>query len=150
VRPGSEGIAVLIFFCALAGCSSHPTALSPSYDVQGDAITQPLAAAPGDAARGREIATGRDANCLFCHAIPGTVERFAGNIGPPLAGVGGRLTAGQLRLRIADPTRLNRGAVMPAYHKIEGLDQVALPYRGKPILTAEQIEDVIAYLLTLK
>jgi sulfur-oxidizing protein SoxX len=118
--------------------------------VQGDAITQPLAATPGDAARGREIVTGRDANCLFCHAIPGTGERFMGNIGPSLAGVGGRLGAGQLRLRIVDPTRLNRDAVMPAYHKLEGLDQVAASYRGKPILSAEQVEDVIAYLLTLK
>ena len=73
-----------------------------------------------------------------------------GNIGPPLAGVGTRLNAGQLRLRIVDPTRLDPNAVMPAYHRTEGLDRVAEPHRGKPILTAEQIEDVIAYLLTLK
>jgi sulfur-oxidizing protein SoxX len=118
--------------------------------VQGDEIAQPLTATPGDATRGREIVAGREANCLFCHAIPGAAERFMGDIGPPLAGVGTRLAAGQLRLRIVDPTRLNRDAVMPAYHKTEGLDSVALPYRGKPILTAEQVEDVIAYLLTLK
>jgi sulfur-oxidizing protein SoxX len=118
--------------------------------VQGDTISQPLGAKPGDPVRGREIVAGREANCLFCHAIPGTAERFMGNIGPSLAGVGTRLTAGQLRLRIVDPTRLNRDAVMPAYHRVEGLDGVAVQYRGKPILSGEQIEDVIAYLVTLK
>jgi sulfur-oxidizing protein SoxX len=150
VRPGQEAIAVLILSCVLAGCSNRSTAFPAFHDVQGDEIAQPLTATPGDAARGREIVAGRDANCLFCHAIPGTGERFMGNIGPPLAGVGMRLAAGQLRLRIVDPARLNRDAVMPAYYKTEGLDRVALAYRGKPILNAQQVEDVIAYLVTLK
>ena len=118
--------------------------------MQNDAIDQPLTATPGDPLRGREIVAGRDANCLFCHAIPETGERFMGNVGPPLSGVGSRLTPAQLRLRIVDPTRLNRDVVMPAYYRVEDLRDVALSYRGRPILQAQQVEDVVAYLATLK
>lgn len=73
-----------------------------------------------------------------------------GTIGPPLAGVGARLTPGQLRLRIVDPTRVNRDAAMPAYFRIDGLDGVAQNYRGRTLLTAQQVEDVVAYLATLE
>ena len=73
-----------------------------------------------------------------------------GNVAPPLSGIGARRSPGELRLRIADPTRLNKDAVMPAYYRVQGLDAVAAEYRGKPILTAQQIEDVVAYLLTLR
>ena len=73
-----------------------------------------------------------------------------GNIGPPLAGVGARLSAGQMRLRLIDSTLINPQSVMPAYYRVEGLHQVGQNYRGKPILDAQQIEDVIAYLQTLK
>ena len=120
------------------------------YEVQDDAIVEPLTIVPGDAARGREIVRGRDGNCLLCHAIPETGEHSRGNLGPPLAQVGTRYTAGQLRLRIVDPTRLKRDATMPPYYRVHDLDQVAQPFRGKPILTAQQIEDVVAFLLTLK
>jgi sulfur-oxidizing protein SoxX len=137
-------------FTALTGCVTAPPPGPARLDAQADTIPGPLTATPGDPGRGREVVLGREANCLFCHVVPETGQRFMGNIGPPLAGVGTRLTAGQLRLRIVDPTRLNREAVMPAYHKVEGLDRVAPAYRGKPILSAQQVEDVIAYLLTLK
>lgn len=120
------------------------------YRVQKDAIPQPLSAASGDVARGREIVVGREGNCLLCHAIPETGERFMGNVAPPLSRVGSRLTAGQLRLRIVDPMILNPDAVMPAYYRTQGLDAVAKDYRGQTILTAQQIEDVVAYLGTLK
>ena len=73
-----------------------------------------------------------------------------GNVAPPLSGVGARLSAGQIRLRVVDPTRLKRDAIMPAYYRVDGLNDVALPYRGKPILTAQQVEDVVAYLVTLR
>jgi sulfur-oxidizing protein SoxX len=133
----------------LVACAYAPGPAGPPA-VQGDSIERPFSAVPGDPVRGREIVVGRDGNCLFCHAIPETGERFMGNIGPALSGVGSRLTAGQLRLRIVDPTRLKADAVMPAYHRVEGLEQVSRPYRGRPILDAQQVEDVIAYLLTLK
>ena len=119
------------------------------YRVDGDAIRGPLTTQPGDAARGKSIAVSRDSNCILCHAVPDSGERFMGNLGPPLAGVGARLSAGQLRLRIVDSMRLNPETIMPSYYRVEGLTGVAGPYRDKPVLTAQQIEDVIAYLLTL-
>jgi L-cysteine S-thiosulfotransferase len=119
--------------------------------VTGDAIEAPLVASPGDAARGGAIIRNREtANCLICHSIPDARERFMGDIGPPLAGVGSRLTPGQIRLRLVDPTRLNPEAIMPAYHRTEGLRHVDARYRGRPVLTAMEIEDVVAYLAGLK
>ena len=133
----------------LAACATVPDGLV-RYRVQGDEIVQPLTPIPGDAGRGRTVIAGRDGNCLLCHAIPETGERFMGNVGPPLSHVASRLTEGQLRLRIVDPTRLNREVSMPAYYRTRALDAVASPYRGKPILTAQQVEDAVAYLLTLR
>lgn len=124
-------------------------ALEP-YRIEGDAINAPLAAASGDPLRGREVIAGRDANCLLCHAVAETGVRFMGNIAPPLSGVGGRLSEGQLRLRVVDQSQLNPDTVMPSYYKVDGLVRVAPAFRGKPVLTAQQIEDVIAYLKTLK
>jgi L-cysteine S-thiosulfotransferase len=142
-------LVVAIVQCGVTACADMSGSGGPPR-IHRDAVDEPLTATPGDPARGRDIVLGRDGNCLFCHAIPETRERFMGNIGPPLAGVGSKLTAGQLRLRIVDPTRLKPHVVMPAYHRVEGLDQVARQYRGRPILDAQQVEDVIAYLLTLK
>ena len=119
------------------------------YTVVGDAIPQPLTAEPGDAARGRKVVTNRDVGaCLLCHAVPG--ERASGNIAPTLAGAGARLSAAQLRLRVVDSSRVNPNTPMPAYYRIEGLTQVAAAYRGRPVLSAQQVEDVVAYLATLK
>jgi sulfur-oxidizing protein SoxX len=135
--------------CVIAACSATGDR-HVSYEVIGDAIPAALSATPGDAQRGREVIAGRDGNCLLCHTIEQTGGRFMGNVGPPLSGIGVRLTAGQLRLRIADPVKLNRDAIMPSYYRIYGLDRVAAPHDGKPILTAQQVEDVVAYLLTVR
>jgi sulfur-oxidizing protein SoxX len=135
---------------AVAGCATAaPDAVAP-YRVEGDAIREPLAPAPGDAARGKQVVVSRDSNCLLCHAVPDAGVRFMGNVGPPLDGVGARLTEGQLRLRIVDSMRLNRDTVMPSYHRVEGLNQVSAAWRGKPVLTAQQVEDTVAYLSTLR
>ena len=116
-----------------------------------DAIPTPLSGAKGDPARGRAVVLNRQVGlCLLCHSGPFPDERFQGNIGPNLTGIGGRLSAGQIRLRIADPGRLNPASVMPAYFRNEGLARVAPAYRGKTVLSAEQIEDVVAYLVTLR
>jgi sulfur-oxidizing protein SoxX len=117
--------------------------------IVGDAIPRPLAAEPGDPVRGRSIVVNRDqGGCTLCHEAPG--ERAFGNIAPTLAGIGAKLSAGQLRLRVADSTRVNPDTPMPAYYRTQGLTQVARAYRGKPILSAQQLEDVVAYLATLK
>jgi sulfur-oxidizing protein SoxX len=139
---------VLLTLAALVGCAT-PGVLAP-YQVQGDGISAPLSNAAPDPARGRTLLASRESNCTLCHAAPETGERFFGNVGPPLSGVGARLTAAQMRLHIVDPLFFNKESIMPAYYRVEGLNRVAETYRGKPVLTAEQIEDVIAYLLTLK
>jgi sulfur-oxidizing protein SoxX len=116
-----------------------------------DAIPDPLTGRTGDPVRGRAIVANRQVGlCLLCHSGPFPEERFQGNLAPDLTGVGRRLTEGQLRLRLVDSSRINPATIMPAYHRTEGLTRVAPAYRGKPILTAEQVEDVVAFLTTLK
>lgn len=111
----------------------------------------PLTAVAGDAARGRTLAVSRDgAHCILCHGLPGVSADAAGNLAPPLDAVGARLSPAQLRLRVADSTRINPLTIMPAYHRTEGLNQVAAAWRGKPILSAQEVEDVVAYLAGLK
>jgi len=133
-----------------AGCATPaPQAVLP-YRVEGDAIREPLAPAPGDAVRGKAVVVSRDSNCLLCHAAPDSGVRVMGNVGQSLAGVGARLTEGQLRLRIVDSMRLNRDTMMPSYYRTDGLNQVAEAWRGQPILTVQQVEDTVAYLLTLR
>lgn len=88
--------------------------------------------------------------CLLCHGGPFPEQRFMGDLAPDLSGVGARLSAAQIRLRIVDSSRVNPDTVMPAYFKTEGLQRVAPAFRGKTVLTAQQIEDVVAFLVTLK
>jgi sulfur-oxidizing protein SoxX len=115
-----------------------------------DAIPRSLTGAPGDPVRGRVIVASRQVGlCLLCHSGPFPEERFQGDLAPDLRGAGRRWSEGQLRLRLVDPARLNPATIMPAYHRTEGLVRVAPASRGKPILTAEQIEDVVAFLTTL-
>ncbi len=115
-----------------------------------DSLPESLTGAKGDPARGRAIVTNRGVGlCLLCHTGPFPEERFQGNLAPDLKGAGARFTEGQLRLRIADSRGINPASIMPAYHRTEGLTRVAPAYRGKPILNAGEIEDVVAFLLTL-
>ena len=143
-----RGWAWLAMCGAAAGCAVTAPGPLTSYSVTGDAIVSPLTADDGDPERGRAIFSGRDANCFLCHTVPG--GRFMGDLASPLAGVGARLNAAQLRLRIVDSARLNRDTIMPSYYRVDGFNQVAEAWRGKPILTAQQVEDAVAYLLTLR
>jgi L-cysteine S-thiosulfotransferase len=114
-------------------------------------IPASLTGTQGDAARGRAIVTNRQGGlCLLCHSGPFPDERFQGNLAPDLAGSGRRWTEGQLRLRIVDASRINPATIMPPYYRVDGLERVAPAFRGRPILTAEQIEDVVAFLVTLR
>ena len=128
---------ISVMVLALAGCAVTPP---------------PILTA--DSARGREIVMGRDGNCLLCHAVPETGARFMGNLGPSLTGIGARLDPAQLRLRLVDPQRFNPDSIMPAYARIEArteaLTHVGQAWRGKPILTEQQIEDTVAFLATLR
>jgi sulfur-oxidizing protein SoxX len=124
-------------------------ALQP-YAVAGDAIAASLTGAPGDPAQGRALVLNRTSTCILCHSGPFPEEKFQGDLAPDLAGSGGRWSEGQLRLRIVDASRLNPATIMPSYYRIDGLQRVGLAWRGKPILSAEQIEDIVAYLVTLR
>jgi len=115
-----------------------------------DSIPASLTGAKGDAARGRAIVANRQVGlCLLCHSGPFPEERFQGDLAPDLRNAA-RLTEGEIRQRIVDPTKVNPQSIMPAYYKSEELTRVAPAFRGKTVLTAEQIEDVVAYLITLK
>lgn len=138
---------------ALAGAAAappRPGALVP-YVVAGDSIPASLTGAPGNPASGRAIVVSvQRGMCLLCHSGPFPENKFQGTIGPSLAGVGARLSAGQLRLRIVDTSRIDRDTIMPAFYRVDALHRVAGAYRGKPVLTATEIEDVVAFLITLK
>lgn len=116
-----------------------------------DAIVDSLTGRPGDPARGRAIVADRQLGlCLLCHPGPFPEERFQGTLAPSLAGAGSRWSEGQLRLRLVDARRLNPDTIMPPYYSTEGLTRVGPAWAGKPVLTAGQIEDVVAFLVTLR
>ena len=148
LRP--RNFAALLVAATIA-IGTQAQAVVASFEVVDDAIPQPLNATPGDAAKGRAIVANRQAGlCLLCHTAPIAEERFQGNLAPDLAGVGSRLTAGQLRLRIVDARRTNPQTIMPPYQRTEGLRRVGAAFVDKPLLGAQDIEDVVAYLVTLK
>jgi L-cysteine S-thiosulfotransferase len=121
-----------------------------SYTVVGDSIPASLTGAPGDPARGHALVLDRTSTCILCHSGPFPEQRFRGDLAPSLAGVGSRWSVSQLRLRLVDGSRFNRETIMPSYYRADGFDRVDPNWRGKPILSAEQIEDIVAYLATLR
>ena len=129
-------------------CSAGGGELKP-YTVTGDSISDSLTGAPGDATRGRALVLERTNTCILCHSGPFPEEKFQGDLAPNLSGSGSRWSVGQLRLRLVNASRLNPATIMPSYYRLDGLDRVAPNWRGKPILSAEQIEDIVAYLATL-
>ena len=121
------------------------------YTIVGDAIPASLTGAKGDPERGRTVVATRPIGlCMMCHSGPLPEVKLQGDIGPDLKGTGARWTEGQLRLRIVDAGKLNPDTIMPPYYRVDGLTQVARNFRDRPVLTAEQIEDVVAYLTTLR
>ncbi|MBL0425136.1 sulfur oxidation c-type cytochrome SoxX [Ramlibacter alkalitolerans] len=134
-----------------AACSAACAQEVVAYVVEGDRIAQPLAGLRGDASRGRAIVASRQQGlCLLCHTAPIPEERFQGNLAPDLAGVGARLSAAQLRLRVVDPRRVNPASFMPAFHAANNAQRIGAAWAGKPVLGAQQIEDVVAWLATLR
>jgi sulfur-oxidizing protein SoxX len=138
---------------AIAGVSSTAIGADDlrSYEIVADAIPNSLTGTTGDAVRGRAIVLNRQVGlCLLCHSGPYPEEKFQGNLAPDLKGAGARWSEGQLRLRIVDASRLYPDTIMPPYYRVDGLVRVAPAFAGKPILSVEQIEDVVAHLVTLR
>lgn len=120
-----------------------------TYKIVGDSIADSLTGAPGDAARGHALVLDRGTTCILCHSGPfGT--QFQGDLAPSLAGAGNRWSPGQLRLRLVNAAHFNPDTIMPSYYRVDGLVRVGRSWTGKSILTAAQIEDVVAYLATLR
>ena len=126
---------------------AHP---SQAQTWSGDSIVNPLSSSPGDAAKGRVIVVSRQTGlCLLCHSGPFPEERFQGNLAPDISASAGRLSEAQLRARIVDASRFNPGTIMPSYYRSVGLNRVAPKFEGQPILSGQEIEDVVAFLVSL-
>jgi len=135
----------------LAAAALALPALAGAATVVGDGIPEPLDGLAGDAARGRALVASRQQGlCLLCHRGPLPEERFQGDLAPDLAGAGARWSAAQLRLRLVDARRLNPDSIMPPYYRTQGLTRVGAAWQDRTLFTAQQVEDVVAYLLTLK
>lgn len=138
---------------AIATTAGAASADLVKYTVVDDrAIPQSLTGKPGDAENGKKVFVNRKlGNCLACHTLSSLSEQpFHGELAPPLDGVADRYSEGELRLRVVDPKVVFDGTIMPAFYRTDGFTRVADEFKGKPILTAEQVEDVVAYLKTLK
>ena len=148
-QPPRQGlVAAGLLVCSLA--AAEP----PTPPLTEDGIAAPLGGMAGDAARGRAIVANRQVGlCVLCHQMPdalGIPAAFQGNVAPSIAGAGSRWSPAQLRLRIVDSRKLDAQSIMPAYHRTEGLVRVGAAWQGRPILDAQQVEDVVAFLVTLK
>ena len=121
-----------------------------TYDIIDYSIPYSLTGIEGDIKNGREVVLSRQGNCLACHKLPKDDDIFQGDIGPSLVGIGNRYTIAELRLRLVNPYLLNPDTIMPAFYKIRELKRVDKKYREKSILSAQEIEDVISWLATLK
>lgn len=141
---GVIGLAIL----AIVACQSERTdALARPARSVGDAIPAPLTGSRGDPSAGAVQFASRDGgHCVLCHAIAGLDAGFQGNLGPDLTSIGARLSPGQIRYRIVDAQQIWPDTVMPSYYRVSGLRQVGRAYEGKPALSAQQIEDLVAYL----
>ena len=151
IKHGISSIAVLLISFVIVSPASSEQNFYP-WKVENYSINEPLGNKNGDATRGRKIVINRDkGNCLACHSIPIPEESFHGTVGPPLHGVASRLTEGQIRLRVADETKIIPNTIMPGFYKNpKENNRVDDEYWGKPVLNAQEAEDVIAYLMTLK
>ena len=135
----------------LCACGSGDAPLVTSDQITADAIPQPLISSPGDAASGALVISDRgQGHCVLCHVVSDLSVEFQGNVGPDLSNVGKRLSPGQLRLRIVDYQIVKPGTLMPSYYRTDNLYQVSETYIGDPVLSAQAVEDLVAYLSDLK
>jgi sulfur-oxidizing protein SoxX len=142
-------IAALVAAGLTFSCGARAEELVP-YKIVGDGIAESLTGSPGDATRGRALVLARTTTCILCHSGPFPETRFQGDLAPELTRTGNRWSAGQLRLRLVDASRFNAETIMPSYYRNDGLIRVGRNFAGKPILSAAEIEDIVAFLATLR
>lgn len=123
-----------------------------SYEIVDGGIPASLTGTPGNPDAGRHTVINRKlGNCLACHVISEVSEQpFHGEVGPPLDGVADRWSEAELRLILVDSKKVFDGTIMPTFHRTDGLNRVSEKFEGKTILSAAEVEDVLAYLMTLK
>ncbi len=149
---GGVALALLAQGAAAEVTKVQEKGLKPYEIVDGHTIPKPLTDKPGDPKRGAKlVVTRKKGNCLACHKIQQLNDfPFHGNIGPELTDVASNLTEGEMRLRLVNPKVVNPDTIMPAFYRTEGLHRVMKKFQGKPVLTDQEIEDIIAFLKTLK
>lgn len=148
----------IIYFALLAPLTANAADTAAavenycSWEVVDYAIEKPLCGLPGDVRRGKEIVSDSyKGNCLACHELPIPGIEAYGTIGPSLVGIASRFTEAQIRLRVVDTRNINPMSIMPGFYRDPALiNRPGKAYRGKTFLNAQQVEDVIAYLVTLK
>ena len=151
MRGSVSALACVLALPAVPASGQAAPDLRSTYTVVGDGIPQPLTANQPDVDNGRRIVTDRQQGlCVLCHSGPFPEARFQGDLAASLAGAGARWSEAQLRLRLVDPARLNPQTIMPSYYRTDGLERVGRPWRDRPVLDAQQIEDVVAFLRTLR
>ena len=146
-------LAVVAIGGSLALLLSSPASAADliKYQINNEAIATSLTGKAGDPVNGKKLATNRKkGNCLACHSMPIPEQAFHGNIGPDLKGISSRYSEGELRLRIVNPKVFNSETIMPAFYKADGFNRVMKKFVGKTIITAQEVEDIVAYLMTLK
>lgn len=143
-------ILVAALFALPLGAASQSRPLVPFEVVDGRTIPRPLTDRPGDPERGRALAMDRSkGNCITCHQMPVQAD-FQGDFGPSLEDVGARYEPGELRLRLVDSKQINPESNMPSFYRVAGLNGVRRNFVGRPILEAQEVEDILAFLLTIK
>lgn len=151
ITATAMAFAVAGMLIAIPAAAETKTSLVKFEVTKGESIAKSLTGQPGDPVKGRALAIHRKkGNCLACHSMPAPEQQFHGNIGPDLAGVADRYNAGELRLRLVDATIVNKDTIMPAFYRNAGLHRVLKKFKGKTVLSAQEVEDILAYLLTLK
>lgn len=135
---------------ALASAANAGDRELAPFEIVDGGIPAPLTDLPGDPVIGKQVVTNAaNATCLICHPMPIPEQPDHGNLAPPLTGVGSRYTAAELRLRIVDPKVLNPDTIMPSYYRLSGFTRVSEEHLGETVYSAQDVEDAIAYLMTL-